>query len=202
MRTTPWRILPVLVMGACLFVTRARADTIYTYTGNAFSDYLMPELCPTPTCSLSLSFTVSAPIVSLSWVFFTPDTFSISDGFGFPLTNATPGGVSSSFSIMTTDTGSVDGWWFWIGYQPADVRYYSYMFDGDSCDWQAGTNTLFNATALCPPEVPLYGNWAYELNDPGTWSVSTSPVPEPSTLALLGSGLLGVVGLIRRKRLA
>jgi hypothetical protein len=34
------------------------------------------------------------------------------------------------------------------------------------------------------------------------WAVGTAPVPEPSSLAMLGLGLMGVVGQVLRRRAA
>ena len=54
---------------------------------------------------------------------------------------------------------------------------------GDGIYWQQDNVAIFQFT--------LSANTAF--------SVSTSPVPEPSTLLMLGTGLLGGIGAIHRK---
>jgi hypothetical protein len=43
-----------------------------------------------------------------------------------------------------------------------------------------------------------FSNWG-SLNDTGDFSATLAPTPEPSSLILLGTGFLGVVGVIRRR---
>lgn len=63
MKITLWRILPVLLMGVYLFVASARADTVYTYTGNPFTDCLGIYHCngTTPFLSITFDTTLTGP---------------------------------------------------------------------------------------------------------------------------------------------
>jgi hypothetical protein len=80
MKITPWPLLPGLVMGLCLFAASARADTIYTYTGNPFTVFSGLDACP-PVCNISGSFTLASPLAAnLPFEAITPTAFSFTDG--------------------------------------------------------------------------------------------------------------------------
>jgi hypothetical protein len=65
-------------------------------------------------------------------------------------------------------------------------------------NWQGVNSVLFT------PTVPAGANGAYFLTDNLTInnaiSTPTTTTPEPSSIALLGSGLVGLVPMLRRKR--
>ena len=52
---------------------------------------------------------------------------------------------------------------------------------------------------MTPPEPDAFeASWA-RVDDPGVWSRSQTPVPEPTTLLLFGAGLVGLAGFGRKK---
>lgn len=87
----------------------------------------------------------------------------------------------------------------WLGFSVMDFIYPSTIFPGVT-DPEVGILVDFYANS----ELEGYDNfingqspWVFASNDPAY----TNAVPEPATMLLLGSGLLGMVGLRRKKKL-
>ncbi len=181
------------------------ADTIYTYTGNPFNEFESPNssALPYPTSPspyttsdfVSGSFTVATPLApNLSADFITPISYSFSDGIQ-PSTGAT----YTVFEVWTNASGDITQWDVQLnlpGFGFIDT-YYEYIdyFPGDPYNgYQGGDLAGLVSTA---------GIEAYNSLDPDTWTESTTTdpaaAPEPSTITLLGTGLLGLCGIARRK---
>jgi len=126
------------------------------------------------------------------------DLFGADNGFGnnyttYTETIASPGNYSFLWSYITHDCcGSV---WDPAGY----VLNGSYTQLSTNCSVQFTCDTS-GTLNLVLSAGDVFGFYVYSPDSIlGRGEIDVPPVPEPGTLALLGTGLLAGVGVIRRK---
>ncbi len=195
----------------CLLPSSARADAIYTYTGNPFTgcggEGVTTYVCNGTTPALSITVDIAKPLgdnLNLKNIDNRLVSIDVTDGTGLEITLDDASG--GTFEFSTDSLGNITEWSIEVETTPtaADLVAYSassFNFGGgDNKDnSQTTVDVVNNRGKLIETTFGVGENDGTAListfasADPGMWTVvSTSQVTEPSSVVLFITGLLGV----------
>ena len=192
MQSLTSRCFFVLVVMFGSLTLPAYGDTVYTYTGNPFDTWAPGFSCPN-VCNVTGSFTLSSPLAPNlpDGTVVVPIAATLfSSGVTLTLADVDVNDFSQFTLAISTDAlGNITGWTF-LMVGPANT---ARILAQSRLGFAPFDDIRFvDALGNLGPVAGIIGN------DPGTWT-ATSAVPEPSSLLLLGSGALGLIGVVRRK---
>jgi hypothetical protein len=183
-------------------VTQALATTIYAYTGNNFTLYPSPY---TDQMSVSATFSLAQPLAAnLNFSSVSPISFSLSDGVN-TITDQSDNLLSTLFRFITDGSGNIQEWNVSVltdfpTQSVGETRITIGTVNNPSLGqiYDQGLISTCTNTGNC--SSGLVQTNAFISGSPGAWQVTTVPVPAAAWL--FGSGLLGLIGVARRKKAA
>ena len=162
----------------------AQADTAYTYTGPTFTEVSDPF---TTSDSITGSVTFTSPLAAnLNEAALTP-SFTFSDGVD-TFTSANTVSNSDSFLFSTDASGNITQFEFEV------IDLSSSMLAASTSESLSFAISLTSGFESFGENTTSAGSFS-----PGVLTVA-SVTPEPSSLGLLATGMLGLVGMAKRRR--
>jgi hypothetical protein len=188
-----------IVCAAAMGAAPSKAATIYTYTGNQFTaDEITPGGAYSTLDRVSGWFELASPLgdgtagidISSNVV-----AFSFSDGVQTLVNGGDFNNVDgfALFFVGTDSSGVPNEWIIGIIDNLAGVGIVTCSFT------TTGGEGLSNCAGGGPHDAGGSQGSAGVFNDPGTWTVTTTPLPAALPLFASGLGALGLLGW-RRKR--
>jgi PEP-CTERM motif len=148
---------------------------------------------------VDIQFSYSAPGLTVQGLLQGTDNGNGS----YDITSATGTYNGSPISLVPTGTPGIPFAWNNVVYIPANPQFVDYL--GLVFDVAGFGTTNFCGGPSCAgadyTDINAFNGYGFtNVNDVSFTLVSgASPAPEPGTLMMLGSGLLGIAGLLRRK---
>lgn len=112
------------------------------------------------------------------------------------------GSSSSLTDVLGSQTYTADLFYYWVGFiAPQDAAAARIGWYAGAADIQMFESLKDDPGSGDDTSVPvisgtiLHGAWLYSENDPLEY---TAPVPEPSTIFLIGTGMIGLAGAMRK----
>jgi hypothetical protein len=188
----------ILLFAALLLAPAARADTVYIYSGSALTSTI--GTCPSP-CAVTVMLQYATPLPG-----------NASDPNGFPPPYLGPPYYPSHDCSIGPACAIITGSGVVVSNVPSigifetgpDGLPTRWLIIGDNGSQYVLMSTQSGDSILCEMNCNSADTSPYSASNqdnPGSWSVSVTPVPEPSSLVLLGSGAFVVIVRMRRRLL-
>ncbi len=177
------RLAVLALMVSCVGFSggTASANVIYSYTGNNFNAFTSPYNAD-DYVAIHLEFSMAlGPNLPLATVY--PISFWFSDG---QQTIHSPGFNTGLMLISTDSSGDIARW---------DLT----ICGNISCQSAIVSHNIPDSIRDGGQLIPQGVQEGRIDNNPGVWTSTASPVPEPSTFAIVGAALGGLMWVRRRR---
>lgn len=183
----------------CFASLTAHADSTYSYQGTAFGTSAITvtfdsSLNASQLADLTPGTDITSSLLSFTMAYAAPSL----DDAGFPV-GESYFESGEDVKIGTNADGKITSW------DVSDVLFASYpAAPGEDptalyCTYTVSTTTSGDSSSLKTDNDVGFCPASASTSVAGKWTGGTAPTPEPSSIALLGSGLFGVGVSMRRR---